>query len=92
MMDTKMRILYELLIIMIIGISQMQQSCADFRFRTCTIIFYSVGRRNGGRDVRNKCGKEARSTSGKVGGWKERFTEGEGKAGRSKDGNDSREK
>ena len=30
MMGAKIRILYERLIIMIIGISQMQQSCADF--------------------------------------------------------------
>ena len=30
-MDAKIKILYELLIIMIMGISQLQQSCGDFR-------------------------------------------------------------
>ena len=35
MMDAKIRILYELLIILIIGIPQIQQSCVDFGVVTC---------------------------------------------------------
>ena len=52
-MDAKIRILYELLIITIIGISQMHQSCADFGvwhaklFFTVNHKWYSLGKPQG---------------------------------------------